>query len=446
MSFSVVILGRPNVGKSTLFNRLVGRSRAIVGDFPGVTRDRRDGIGRIGPCHFRLTDTAGLESTTNREGLSERIFQQTERALEEADVALLIIDGRAGVTATDKYFAEYLRRDTTPVIVVVNKCEGIAASAGIAESYGLGLGEPVAISAEHNEGINDLYEALVPFENKAQVHEVQASRDLNQVLRLAIVGRPNVGKSTLFNQLLHDERVITGPEPGITRDSIAVRWEFNGYPIELIDTAGLRRRARIKEKVEVLSSKETLSSLGRAEVVLLLFDASVPPTKQDLGIANLLTEEGRAPVMILNKIDLLETSQGLVGQMRKRFENSLSQVRGVPLVPCSAITGFGCDNIMPTVLKVYKCWNSRFPTAKLNYWLKQASEDHPPPIVAGRRVKLRYATQIKARPPTFIIFASRPASLTDSYKRYLVNSLRDHFNLDGIPIRLYFRKGKNPYI
>ncbi|MDP6818885.1 MAG: ribosome biogenesis GTPase Der [Alphaproteobacteria bacterium] len=469
MPFSVAIVGRPNVGKSTLFNRLVGRRVAIVAETPGVTRDRRQGDGRIGPLRFRVTDTAGLEEAAP-ESLGGRMMEQTRRALAEADVALLVVDGRAGITAADEHFAAVLRRAETPVILVVNKCEGAAASAGIAESYALGMGEPVAVSAEHNEGMNALYEALAGFEaalgeaawqdgdghghgTPAPEPEVAApevpvpeAANAEQKLRLAIVGRPNVGKSTLVNRLVGDERVITGPEAGITRDSVAVEWSFRGRRIELVDTAGLRRRARVRESLEKLSSEDTHASLGRAEVVVLLFDATEPPAKQDFGIANRLAEEGRAPVIVLNKWDLVDTPGGVMQDLKSRLENSLPQLQGVPLVTCSALTGRGCDKLMPAVLEVYGRWNIRVPTSALNRWLNDATDSHPPPLASGRRVKLRYITQVKARPPTFAAFASRPEALPDSYRRYLVNSLRAEFGLDGVPIRLFLRKGKNPYV
>ena len=464
MPFSVAIVGRPNVGKSTLFNRLVGRRLAIVAETPGVTRDRRQGDGRIGPLRFRVTDTAGLEEAAP-ESLGGRMMEQTRRALAEADVALLVVDGRAGITAADEHFADQFRRAETPVILVVNKCEGAAASAGIAESYALGMGEPVAVSAEHNEGMNALYEALAGFEaalgeaaglnghgHGAPEPEVPAPQAPapeaavgDRKLRLAIVGRPNVGKSTLVNRLVGDERVITGPEAGITRDSVAVEWSFRGRRIELVDTAGLRRRARVRESLEKLSSEDTHASLGRAEVVVLLFDATEPPAKQDFGIANRLAEEGRAPVIVLNKWDLVDSPGGLMHDMQARLGVSLPQLLGVPLVTCSALTGRGCDKLMPAVLDVYGRWNIRVPTSVLNRWLNDATEGHPPPLASGRRVKLRYITQVKARPPTFAAFASRPEALPDSYRRYLMNSLRAEFGLDGVPIRLFLRKGKNPY-
>ena len=378
------------------------------------------------------------------------MLDQTHRALDEADVALLVVDGRAGITAADEYFAAVLRRAETPVILVVNKCEGAAASGGIAESYALGMGEPVAISAEHNAGMNELYEALAPFEAALgeaawQDGDNDAPADGDKKLRLAIVGRPNVGKSTLVNRLVGEERVITGPEAGITRDSVAVEWSFQGRRIELVDTAGLRRRARVRENLEKLSSEDAHASLGRAEVVVLLFDATEPPAKQDFGIANRLAEEGRAPVIVLNKWDLVAAPDGVMRDMRARLADSLPQLRGVPLVACSALTGRGCDKLMPAVLDVYGRWNARVPTSALNRWLQGATESHPPPLAAGRRVKLRYITQVKARPPTFAAFVSRPDALADSYRRYLVNGLREEFGLDGVPIRLYLRKGKNPY-
>jgi GTP-binding protein len=450
MPLSVAIVGRPNVGKSTLFNRLVGRRVAIVAETPGVTRDRREGEGRLGPLRFRVIDTAGLEEAAP-ETLGGRMMEQTMRAVEDADLALLVVDGRAGITAADEHFAAQLRRAERRVVLVVNKCEGSAASAGIAESHGLGMGEPVAISAEHNEGMADLYEALAPYAEafeagaRATDDEAETAEEADRPLRLAIVGRPNVGKSTLLNRLIGEERVITGPEAGITRDSVAVEWLFEGRRIELVDTAGLRRRARVQESLEKLSSEDTRASLGRAEVVMLLFDATEPPAKQDFGIAGSLAEEGRAPVIVLNKWDLVAEPEGVMRDMRSRLADSLPQLRGAPLVTCSALTGKGCDKLMPAVLAIYGKWNLRVPTAALNRWLAEATEAHPPPLVSGRRVRLRYVTQAKARPPTFAAFASRPEALPDSYRRYLVNSLRETFGLDGVPIRFHLRKGKNPY-
>jgi len=441
MTLNVAIIGRPNVGKSTLFNRLNGRRVAIVAETPGVTRDRREGEGRIGPLRFRMTDTAGLE-LASPDTLGGRMMEQTQRALDEADVALLVVDGRAGITAADEHFADQLRRASTPVILVVNKCEGAAASAGIAESHALGMGEPVAISAEHNEGMADLYGALVSFsEDGASA----AEDDTDKPLRLTIVGRPNVGKSTLLNRLVGDERVITGPEAGITRDSVAVEWSFDGRSVELVDTAGLRRRTRVQEYIEKLSSEDAHTSLGRAEVVMLLFDATEPPAKQDFSIANRLAEEGRAPVLVLNKWDLVAEPNGVMRDMRARLLDGLPQLKGVPLVTCSALTGKGCERIMPAVLDVYDRWNIRIASAALNRWLADAVDIHPPPLAAGRRVRLRYITQVKARPPTFAAFVNRPNGLPDSYRRYLVNGLREEFGLEGVPIRLHLRKGKNPY-
>jgi GTP-binding protein len=444
MTFHVAIVGRPNVGKSTLFNRLVGRRVAIVAETPGVTRDRRDGEGRIGPLHFRMTDTAGLEEAIP-DSLGARMMDQTQRALDDSDVALLVVDGRAGITAADEHFAALLRRAETPVILVVNKCEGAAGSSGIAESYALGMGDPVIISAEHNEGIHLLYEALAPFEPESDSAEAEAGSS-KDILHLAIVGRPNVGKSTLLNRLVGDERVITGPEAGITRDSVKVEWRFKGRRVELVDTAGLRRRAKVSENLEKLSSQDTHASLGFAEVVVVLFDATEPPAKQDLNIANSLAEEGRAPVIVMNKWDLVDEPQGVMTDMNARLEHVLPQIRGVSVVTCSALTGQGCNKLMPAVLDVYKKWNIRVSTSRLNRWLLDATEDHPPPLSGGRRVKIRYITQVKARPPTFAAFVSRPEAVADSYRRYLVNSLRDRFGLDGVPIRLFMRKGNNPYV
>ena len=442
MAFTVAIVGRPNVGKSTLFNRLVGRRAALVAPTPGVTRDRREGWARIGPLRFRAIDTAGLEEAAP-ETLAGRMMAQTERALEEADAALLLIDGRAGVTPADQFFANQLRRLHVPIVLAVNKCEGDAGEGGIAESYALGLGQPIPISAEHGEGLADLYDALSPFDSEAA--QGAAGPGADDVLRLAIVGRPNVGKSTLLNRLVGEARVITGAEPGLTRDSIAVRWSYEGQAVELVDTAGLRRRARTVAALDRLSSRDAERALGQAAVVLVVCDATDPASRQDMTIAARVAEEGRALVILLNKWDLVRDRAAARAAVEDRLEVALAQVKGVPLVTCSALTGAGAEKIMPAVLAAFATWNRRIPTAALNRWLEGAARHHPPPLVAGRRLKLRYITQVKARPPTFALFASKPSALPESYRRYLVNGIGAEFGLAGVPIRLLLRAGKNPY-
>ncbi len=440
MAFTVAIVGRPNVGKSTLFNRLVGRRAALVAPTPGVTRDRREGWARIGPLRFRAIDTAGLEEAA-LETIAGRMMAQTERALEEADAALLLIDGRAGVTPADEFFAKQLRRLHVPIILAVNKCEGGAAESGVAEGYALGLGQPIPISAEHGEGLADLYDALSPFDSEASA---EAAR-VDDVLRLAIVGRPNVGKSTLLNQLVGEARVITGAEPGLTRDSIAVRWSYEGRAVELVDTAGLRRRAKTVATLDKLSARDAERALGQAAVVLVVFDATDPAGRQDMAIAARAADEGRAVVIVLNKWDLVRNRAAARAAIQDRLETALAQVKGVPVVTCSALTGAGIDGIMPAVLAAFDTWNRRVPTAQLNRWLEGAVAHHPPPLAAGRRLRLRYITQVKARPPTFALFASKPQALPESYRRYLVNGIGAEFGLAGVPIRLLLRAGKNPY-
>ena len=445
MSFTVAIVGRPNVGKSTLFNRLVGRRAALVAPTPGVTRDRREGWARIGPLRFRAIDTAGLEEAAP-ETLEGRMMAQTERALADADAALLLIDGRAGVTPADRFFANRLRRQQVPVILAVNKCEGAAADGGIAESHALGLGQPIPISAEHGEGLADLYDALSPFEPAAPgAAAAAAATAADEVLRLAIVGRPNVGKSTLLNRLVGEARVITGAEPGLTRDSIAVRWSHEGRAVELVDTAGMRRRARTVAPLDKLSSRDAERALGQAAVVLVVLDAAEPAGRQDMAIAARAVDEGRAVVILLNKWDLVTDRKAVRTAVEERLETALAQVKGVPVVACSGLTGAGAGRIMPAVLAAFDTWQRRVPTAALNRWLEGAVAHHPPPLAAGRRVKLRYITQVKARPPTFALFASKPQALPESYRRYLVNGIGSEFGLAGVPIRLLLRAGKNPY-
>ena len=442
MSFTVAIVGRPNVGKSTLFNRLVGRRMAIVDDTPGVTRDRREGAARLGPLRFTVIDSGGLAEAPS-DSLEGRVRSQAVRAAADADVTLLMIDGRAGVTPADRHFARALRRLGLPVEVVVNKCEGTAGGEGFFEAFALGFGEPVAISAEHGEGMNGLYEALEPFAPAQAEGESESAAP--QPLKLAIVGRPNVGKSTLLNRLLGDERVITGAEPGTTRDSIAVEWTHEGRPVRLVDTAGLRRRARVVEKLERLSAADSLRVIRGAEVVVVMLDADAGLERQDLTIARYVVEEGRGLVVAANKWDLVGDARATLDALGERLAETLAQAKGVPVVTLSALEGRGVEALMPAVFEVFDCWNARVPTGKLNRWLERVVARHPPPMVAGRPLKLRYMTQVKARPPTFAVFASKPTELPDSYLRYLANQLRESFGFAGVPIRLLARAGKNPY-
>jgi GTP-binding protein len=445
MSFTVAIVGRPNVGKSTLFNRLVGGARALVDPTPGVTRDRITAEGRIGHLTFTAVDTAGLDEGPP-ESLEGRLRAQTGAALAEADVAMMLIDAKSGLTALDRHFARWLRRQDTPVVLVANKCEGRAAESLASEAWGLGLGPPIPISAQNGEGLADLAEALLAYVPGTASAEATAAPEAGP-LRLAIAGRPNVGKSSLINRLLADERLLTGPEPGLTRDAVAVRWQWRGRAIELVDTAGLRRRARIEPGgLERLSSRSALAALREAEVVVLMVDASAPLEQQDITIANRVAEAGRALVVAANKWDLVEAPEAALALLRERLEGRLPHLKGVECLPIAVRTGKNLERLLPVVIATHERWSKRIATAPLNRWLADAIEAHPPPIAKGRRVKLRYATQVSTGPPTFVLFVSQAGALPDSYLRYLTNSLRAAFDLPGVPVRLRLRTGKNPYV
>ncbi|GEO13307.1 ribosome biogenesis GTPase Der [Microvirga aerophila] len=442
MTPTVAIVGRPNVGKSTLFNRLVGKKLALVDDRPGVTRDRREGEARLGDLEFRIVDTAGLEESTE-ESLLGRMRAQTEAAIGDADIILFVVDARVGILPADRPFAEMVRRSGKPVILIANKAEGGAGMAGAYEAFSLGLGDPIPFSAEHGEGLADLFEALMPF--FPEPGDEEEEDDPNKPLKVAIVGRPNAGKSTLINRMVGEERLLTGPEAGITRDSISLDWEWRGRAIKLFDTAGLRKRSRVEDKLEKLSVADALRAVQFAEVVVILLDATIPFEKQDLSIVDLVEQEGRALVIGINKWDLVADQPGLLKDLKEKATRLLPQVRGAPVVPLSGLAGSGIDPLMKAILQVYETWNTRISTARLNQWLTEAQEANPPPAVSGRRIKIRYMTQIKARPPHFAIFGNQLDALPTSYTRYLVNSIREAFKLPGVPIRVSLRTGQNPF-
>ncbi len=448
MQPSVAIIGRPNVGKSTLFNRLAGKKLALVDDRPGVTRDRREAEASLGDLKFTIIDTAGLEDADD-DTLAGRMTQQSERAIELADVVLFLMDARAGLTPMDKHFASLVRKQPKPVLLLVNKAEGGAGQSGVYESWELGLGDPIPISAAHGEGLGDLYDMLEKHFADIKMAEDEVEDDEenpDRPLRLAVIGQPNAGKSTLINALIGEERLLTGPEAGITRDAISIEWSYKDRPIALWDTAGMRKKAKVRDKLEKLSVADGLRAIKFAEVVVLLVDATVPLEKQDLQIADLVAREGRAMVLAINKWDLIEDKPATLKELRIELERLLPQISGVPMLTLSAVTGSGIGRLMPAVLDIYKTWNKRITTAQLNKWLAFQVEQHPPPAPGGRRIKLRYMTQVRPRPPTFAIFCTRADHLPESYKRYLINGLRADFKLNGVPIRIHLRSGKNPYV
>jgi len=475
MSFTLAIVGRPNVGKSTLFNRLVGKKLALVDDQPGVTRDLREGDAKLADLRFTVIDTAGLEDATD-DSLEGRMRRLTERAVDMADICLFMIDARAGVTPTDMVFAEILRKKSVHVLLAANKGEGRAADAGVLDAYSLGLGEPIRLSAEHGEGLNDLYSQLMPIADdfskrqEALDDEVEVDVELeedgdwddefdegglrpsqqiseNKPLQIAVVGRPNAGKSTLINKIIGEDRLLTGPEAGITRDAISLRTDWGDTPMRIFDTAGMRKKAKVQDKLEKLSVGDGLRAVKFAEVVVVLLDAAIPFEQQDLRIADLAEREGRAVVVAVNKWDVEEHKQEKLRELKEAFNRLLPQLRGAPLITVSAKTGRGLDRLNDAILNAYDTWNRRIPTAALNRWLVEMLQQHPPPAPQGKRIKLRYMTQAKTRPPGFVVMCSHPDKLPASYSRYLVNGLRETFDMPGTPIRLIMRGqgDKNPY-
>ena len=464
MSFTLAIVGRPNVGKSTLFNRLVGKKIALVDDQPGVTRDLREGNGKLGDIKFTVIDTAGLEDARD-ESLQGRMRALTEHAVEISDICLFIIDARTGVTYMDQTLAEILRKNAKNVLLVANKSEGFAGESGTIEAWGLGLGEPISISAEHGEGMGDLLHALMPFADRFKDEFVASFKtaevdilvdDLGQFdddyfkkkpLQIAVIGRPNAGKSTLINKISGEDRLLTGPEAGITRDAVSLSFVWKGTSVKFFDTAGMRKKAKVQDKIEKLSVSDGLRAVKFAEIVIVLLDADIPFEQQDLRIADLAEREGRAVVIAVNKWDLERHKQQKLKDLREAFERLLPQLKGAPLVAISAKTGKGVLQLHDAVMQAYKVWNSRISTAQLNQWLSAMLISHPPPAPNGRRIKMRYMTQPKTRPPGFVVMCSNPEKVPKSYSRYLVNGLREDFNLPGTPIRVTLRSQaeKNPY-
>lgn len=443
MTLTVSVIGRPNVGKSTLFNRLTGTKHAIVHDLPGVTRDRKEHLARIGPMEFNLIDTPGLEEAEEN-SLQTRMMMQTAAAVLESDLVIMLVDGKSGMVPDDRFFAEWARKKNKPVVLVINKCESKKVVQNIHEFYKLGLGEPVCISAEHGEGMADLYDVIEPFYNKDQAENDSEVKDKH--IQLAIVGRPNAGKSTLMNRLLKEERVLTGPEAGITRDAIAIDWKYKGNNIRLIDTAGIRRRSRVDSKLEKLAVDDAFRAIQYAHVVILLIDANMPLEAQDLVIANKVIDEGRALVIAVNKWDSIEDKTSVVNDIHYKLDSSLPQIKGVPVVYISALNGTKIDEAVDAALEIYKIWNQRISTAKLNEWLSYVLEKHQLPLAkSGKRIRIKYMTQGKTRPPTFMLFATYATDIADSYIRYLISNLRVDFNLPGVPIRIVLKKSDNPY-
>ena len=450
MNSIVAIVGRPNVGKSTLFNRLIGRREAIVDKTPGVTRDRREGEASLGGLEFNVIDTAGFE-TAGGESLEARSWVQTEAAVADADAVLLVIDAISGITPADEEFAQLVRAQHLPVVLVANKCEGGASDSGFYEAFGLGFGEPVAVSAEHALGLADLYEALAPILNSSAENLDDPSKEEegeddeiiemvdHRPLRLAVSGRQNVGKSTLINRLMGRDRVLTGPEPGVTRDAIHIEWEFQGRKVELIDTAGLRRRAKVTEKLEKLAAANTRRGVAKAQVTVLVIDGQSPLERQDLTVANMALDMGRSLVVAVNKWDMVMDRPGAVKALEERLSVSLPQVKGVPIVTLSALTGEGVETFMPAVFNAFDLWSTRISTGALNRWLADATERQPPPMVKGRTIRFRYITQARAQPPTFVLFTNRPKDVPDSYLRFALNDLRKSFGFPGVPIRMTLR-------
>jgi len=450
MPFTVSIIGRPNVGKSTLFNRLTGKKHALVDDRPGVTRDRREGDGRIAEMQFKVIDTAGLEEA--EEGaLENRMMLQTALAVDESDLCLMMIDGRSGITPTDKFFANWLRKRGRNVVLAINKCEGSHGDHTLEEAFKLGFKNKAPISAEHNEGMADLYDAIAPFKAEYDYEagdlEVEhAPQDGDKFVQVAIVGRPNTGKSTFLNKLYGKDRVLTGPEAGITRDSIAIDWQFGDKNVRLIDTAGIRRKSNVTTKLEKLSVADSLRALRYAHIAVLMIDSTVPLEKQDLTIADMIEREGRAVVVALNKWDLVKNKEESLKEMKLRVGELLPQIKDVPVVTLSALNGENVEKVIKAAMRAYDIWNKRISTAKLNNWLRDAESRHLPPLGKNkRRIRLKYITQGNRRPPTFTLFVNFPEDLPESYKRYIANALREDFDLPGVPMRVMFRKSDNPY-